>query len=62
MQALRQLLTSVLNKENLQAFLHPMRGYSLGNVQDIVEVLKYMPKNRHCLRSDALQAEPEKKT
>lgn len=39
-----------------------MHSYSLGNVQTIVAALMYMPKNRHCLRSEALQAEPEKKT
>lgn len=39
-----------------------MHSDSLGNVQDIVGVLKDMPKNRHCLRSDALETEPEKRT
>ena len=39
-----------------------MHSYSLGNVQDIVGVLKDVPKNWYCLRSDAPEAEPEKRT
>lgn len=39
-----------------------MYSYGLDNVQDIMGVLKDMSKNKYCLRSDALEAEPETRT